>query len=156
MNEFNLSFIRNDSELGKPLGGVGVSLISQGFVTDTGEPSIVPLAPQLEGVQNIDFNNFSIGTNTNELKQVNNTYQVSDDFLPGMGKAHDQVGRSEFHYDQVNANPIAQFNGNFVFTGSETGVDFADFLLGAPSQYNQSQLNFFYSRNKYAGSVRAG
>jgi hypothetical protein len=57
----------------------------------------------------------------------------------------------EFHYDQVNVNPIAQFNGNFLFTGSETGLDFADFLLGIPSQYNQSQLNPFYGRNKYAG-----
>ena len=151
VNEFNLSFIRNDSELGKPVGGVGVSLLSQGFVTDTGEPSIVPLAPQLEGVQNIDFNNFSIGTNTNELKQVNNTYQVSDNFSRVWGRHSVKLGGA-VHYDQVNANPIAQFNGNFAFTGSETGVDFADFLLGAPSLYNQSQLNFFYSRNKYAGA----
>ena len=37
----------------------------------------------------------------------------------------------------------------FVFAGTETGVDFADFLLGVPSQYNQSQLNPFYARNKY-------
>jgi hypothetical protein len=56
----------------------------------------------------------------------------------------------EFHYDQVNVRPIAQFNGNFLFTGSETGLDFADFLLGIPSQFNQSQLNPFYGRNKYA------
>ena len=33
----------------------------------------------------------------------------------------------------------------------ETGVDFADFLIGVPSQYNQSQLNPFYARNKYVG-----
>jgi hypothetical protein len=57
----------------------------------------------------------------------------------------------EFHADQVNAAPIAQFNGNFVFSGTETGVDFADFLIGVPSQYNQSQLNPFYARNKYVG-----
>ncbi len=57
----------------------------------------------------------------------------------------------EFHADQVNAHPIAQFNGSFVFSGTETGVDFADFLIGVPSQYNQSQLNPFYARNKYVG-----
>jgi Carboxypeptidase regulatory-like domain/TonB dependent receptor len=151
VNEANISFIRNDSVLGKPVGGLGVSLVSQGFVTDNGQPSIVPLAPQLEGVENIVFNNFSIGTNTNELKQVNNTYQVSDNFSRVWGSHTIKLGGT-FHYDQVNANPIAQFNGNFQFAGSETGVDFADFLLGAPSQYNQSQLNFFYSRNKYAGA----
>jgi outer membrane receptor protein involved in Fe transport len=57
----------------------------------------------------------------------------------------------QFHYDQVNTNPIAQSNGNFLFTGSETGSDFADFLLGIPSQYNQSQLQPFYGRSKYWG-----
>ncbi len=30
-------------------------------------------------------------------------------------------------------------------------LDFADFLLGVPSQYNQSQLQPFYGRNKYVG-----
>ncbi len=151
VNELSLSFIRNNNILGKPQGGVGVSLVSQGFVTDTGAPSIVALAPQLEGVESVVLNSFSLGTNTNQLKQVNNTYQAADGFSRVVGKHTLKLG-GEFHYDQVNAKPIAQFNGNFVFTGSETGDDFADFLLGAPSQYNQSQLNFFYSRNKYAGA----
>ena len=31
-------------------------------------------------------------------------------------------------------------------------MDFADFLIGVPSQYNQSQLNPFYARNKYVGA----
>ena len=151
VNELNLSFIRNYTILGQPVGGLGVSLVSQGFVTADGQPSIVPLAPQNEGVQNIVFNSFSIGTNTNELKQVNNTYQITDGFSRVVG-AHTFKFGGEIHYDQVNANPIAQFNGNFSFVGSETGDDFADFLIGAPSQYNQSQLNFFYSRNKYVGA----
>ena len=151
VNEFNVSFIRDYTLLGQPEGGLGVSLVSQGFVTANGEPSIVPLAPQNEGVQNIVFNSFSIGTNTNELKQVNNTYQISEGFTRVVG-AHTFKFGGEAHYDQVNANPIAQFNGNFSFVGSETGDDFADFLIGAPSQYNQSQLNFFYSRNKYVGA----
>jgi hypothetical protein len=33
--------------------------------------------PQNEGVENLVFNNFSTGTNTNELKQANNTFQGS-------------------------------------------------------------------------------
>jgi hypothetical protein len=150
VNELSLSFIRNNNILGQPQGGLGVSLASQGFVNAAGNPSIVALAPQLEGVESVVFNSFSMGTNTNELKQVNNTYQVADGFSKVKGSHTIKFG-GEFHYDQVNANPIAQFNGNFVFTGSETGSDFADFLIGAPSQYNQSQLNFFYSRNKYFG-----
>jgi hypothetical protein len=151
VNEFTLSFMRNNNILGKPQGGLGVSLESQGFLTAAGTSSIVPLAPQLEGVENLVFNSFSLGTNTNELRQVNNTFQLADGFSRVFG-AHTLKFGGEGHYDQVNANPIAQFNGSFVFTGSETGSDFADFLLGAPSQYNQSQLNPFYSRNRYAGA----
>lgn len=151
VNEFTMSFMRNNSTLGKPVGGLGVSLASQGFETSGGTPSIVALAPQLEGVENVVLNSFSLGTNTNELKQVNNTFQLADGFSRVMGRHTLKLG-GEAHYDQVNANPIAQFNGSFVFTGSETGSDFADFLLGAPSQYNQSQLNAFYSRNKYVGA----
>lgn len=150
VNEFHASFIRANNDLGQPIGGKGVSLASQGFVTGAGTPGIVPLNPAGEGVENIDFNAFSIGTNANELKQVNNTYQLLDNFSKILG-GHTLKFGGEFHYDQINTNPIAQFNGNFIFTGSETGSDFADFLLGVPSEYNQSQLNAFYGRNKYTG-----
>ncbi|MGC2258164.1 MAG: carboxypeptidase regulatory-like domain-containing protein [Candidatus Sulfotelmatobacter sp.] len=150
VNELHFSYMRAFNNLGKPQGGVGVSLVSQGFVTPSGIPTIVALDPKGEGVENLVFNNFSTGTNTNELKQANNTFQWLDNFSKVVGTHTVKLG-AEFHYDQVNVNPIAQFNGNFLFTGSETGVDFADFLLGIPSQYNQSQLNPFYGRNKYAG-----
>ncbi len=150
VNELHFSFMRAYNDLGKPQGGLGVSLVSQGFVTASGAPSIVPLDPKGEGVESLVFNNFSTGTNTNELKQANNTVQWIDIFSKVIGRHTLKTGGG-FHYDQVNVNPIAQFNGSFLFTGSETGVDFADFLLGIPSQYNQSQLNPFYGRNKYAG-----
>lgn len=150
VNEFHFSYMRAFNDLGKPQGGLGVALASQGFVTPSGVPSIVALAPQNEGVESVVFNNFSTGTNTNELKQANNTVQWLDNFSKVLGRHNIKVG-GEFHYDQVNVTPIAQFNGSFLFTGSETGADFADFLLGIPSQYNQSQLNPFYGRNEYAG-----
>ena len=41
------------------------------------------------------------------------------------------------------------FNGSFAFNGSETGVDFADFLLGVTSSYTQGQAGSFYNRNLY-------
>jgi len=150
VNEFHFSYMRDNNDLGKPVGGLGVSLASQGFVTGAGTPGIVPLDPQREGVENIVFNGFSIGTNANELKQVNNTFQWLDNVSKAVGRHTLKFG-VEFHYDQINTNPVAQFNGNFLFTGSQTGSDFADFLLGAPSQYNQSQLQPFYGRNKYWG-----
>ncbi len=150
VNEFHFSFMRDSTDLGQPVGGVGTTLASQGFVTGTNTPGIVALSPKTEGVENIDFNNFSIGTNTNELRQVNNTFQWRDNFSKVLG-THTLLFGGEVHYDQVNVNPIAQLNGNFQFYGSATGVDFADFLLGVPTQYNQSQLQPFYDRNKYVG-----
>jgi hypothetical protein len=150
VNEFHFSYMRDYTNLGVPVGGLGVSLISQGFVNADGSPSIVPLDPKGEGVENVNFNGYSIGAAANELVQTNNTYEVADTFAKVVGQHSLKFG-AEFHADQVNADPIAQFNGNFVFSGSETGVDFADFLIGVPSQYNQSQLNPFYARNKYVG-----
>jgi hypothetical protein len=150
VHEVHFSYMRDSNDLGRPVGGLGVTLASQGFVTGAGTPGIVPLNPSGEGVENIVFNAFSIGTNANELKQANNTLQWIDNFSKVIGR-HTMKFGAEFHYDQVNTNAIAQFNGNFLFTGSETGSDFADFLLGIPSQYNQSQLQPFYGRNRYWG-----
>ncbi|HXC00813.1 MAG TPA: carboxypeptidase regulatory-like domain-containing protein [Terriglobales bacterium] len=150
VNEFRFSYLRDGNDLGKPVGGVGVSLESQGFQVGQGTPGIVALSPSTEGVESIGFNAFTMGTNTNELKQIGNTFQWLDNFSKVIGTHTIKVG-GEFHYDQVNVDAIAQFNGSFLFFGSKTGSDFADFLLGAPSQYNQSQLQPFYGRNKYVG-----
>jgi hypothetical protein len=150
VNEFRFSYLRNSNDLGKPVGGVGVSLASQGFEVGPGTSGIVALSPKTEGVESVGFNSFTFGTNTNELRQYGNTFQWLDNFSKVIGTHTIKFG-GEYHYDQLNVNAIAQFNGSFLFFGSETGSDFADFLLGAPSQYNQSQLQSFYGRNKYVG-----
>src|SRR4029077_14652461 len=43
-------------------------------------------------------------------------------------------------------------NGSFAFFGTETGSDFADFLIGVPSNYNQADSQSFYARHKYAAA----
>jgi hypothetical protein len=150
LNEVRFSYLRDANDLGKPVGGVGVSLASQGFEVGQGTPGIVPLSPGTEGVESVGFNSFTMGTNTNELRQADNTFQWLDNFSKVIGTHTFRTG-AELHYDQVNVNAVAQFNGSFLFFGTETGSDFADFLLGIPSQYNQSQLQPFYGRNKYIG-----
>jgi hypothetical protein len=150
INEFHLSYMRDFTNLGQPVGGRGVSLVSQGFVNADGTPSIVALDPKGQSVENLNFNGYSTGAAANQLIQANNTYQLTNTFSKVLG-SHTLKFGGETHLDQVNANPIAQFNGSFVFSGTETGVDFADFLIGVPSQYNQSQLNPFYARNQYYG-----
>ncbi len=151
VNELHLSYLRDFTNLGQPQGGRNVSLISQGFQNADGSPSIVALDPKGQSVENLNFNGYSTGAAANQLIQTNNTYQITDSFSKVLGNHTLKFG-AEFHADQVNAHAIAQFNGSFVFSGTETGVDFADFLIGTPSQYNQSQLNPFYAKNKYVGA----
>jgi Carboxypeptidase regulatory-like domain len=150
VNEVHVSYVRDFTNLGQPVGGTNVSLASQGFA-NADDAGIMPLDPKGQSVENLNFNGYSTGAAANQLIQTNNTYQVADTFSKVLGNHTIKFG-TEFHADQVNAHAIAQFNGNFVFSGTETGVDFADFLIGVPSQYNQSQLNPFYARNKYVGA----
>jgi hypothetical protein len=150
VSEFHLSYLRDANNVGQPLGGVGPSLASQGFVDASGNPSIYALAPQIEGIENVEFNNFTLGVDTTGLKEANNTFQVSENFSKVMGRHVLKLGAG-FHLDQVNINPDATFNGSFSFTGAETGSDFADFLLGVPSSYAQGDSLAFYLRDKYVG-----
>ena len=69
VNEFRLSYMRDSNNVGQPAGGVGPSLASQGFVTGIGTPGIVPLAPSIEGIENVIFNSFVMGTPITNLKQ---------------------------------------------------------------------------------------
>ena len=150
VNEFHASYMRFATIVGQPVGGVGPTLASQGFVEGAGTLGIVPLAPKIEGIEDVALNDFTFGVDTTGLTQANNTYQWTDDFTKMMGAHTLKIGGG-FHLDQVNVNPDAVFNGSFQFTGSETGSDFADFLLGVASYYRQGDSRSFYLRNKYFG-----
>ncbi len=150
VNELRLSYMRDSNNVGQPAGGVGPSLASQGFVTGVGTPGIVPLAPSIEGIENIIFNSFVMGTPITNLKQANNTYALNDNFSKVWG-SHTFKAGLEFSYEQVNVNPNPTFNGSFLFSGSQTGIDFADFLIGVASNYNQADSQAYYIRHKYFG-----
>ncbi|WP_420237717.1 carboxypeptidase regulatory-like domain-containing protein [Telmatobacter bradus] len=150
-NQVHLSYTRVVNDMGKPQGGVGVSLASQGFETGANTLGIVVGEPASEGVENVAFNNYTIGVDPNEYKQVNNVYEVSED-LSLIWNRHAFKFGVHLDHDEINASPSAQLNGSFQFYGSETGSDFADFLLGVPSQYNQNALRPFYERENYVGA----
>jgi hypothetical protein len=150
VNELRLSYMRDSNNVGQPAGGVGPSLASQGFVTGVGTPGIVPLAPSIEGVENTIFNSFVIGTPITNLKQANNTYAINDNVSKVWG-SHTFKAGLEFSFEQVNVNPNPTFNGSFLFSGSQTGIDFADFLIGVASNYNQADSQAYYGRHKYFG-----
>ena len=120
VNEIHFSFMRSANNVGQPVGGVGPSLASQGFVTGVGTPGIVPLAPSIEGVENVIFNSFVIGTPITNLQQANNTFSVIDNFSRVLGN-HTLKAGFELSLEQVNVNPNPTFNGSFLFSGTETG-----------------------------------
>jgi hypothetical protein len=150
VNELRIGYMRAANDIGQPVGGVGPSLVSQGFHDASGTPGIVALAPKIEGIENVSFNDFTIGVDTTGVVQANNTYQWSDSFSKVAGRHMLKLGAA-MHFDQVNINPNATYNGAFLFQGTETGSDYADFLLGIASSYAQGDSNAFYLRNKYAG-----
>jgi hypothetical protein len=137
--------------VGTPEGTVGTSLASQGFTTPSGGPSILPQRPNIVGVENVIFSDFSIGSTITGLTQVDNTYEWRDNFTRVMGAHTLKVG-GEVLLSLVNAAADVQSNGTFSFFGSETGVDFADFLIGIPSFYKQGDAQPFYMRNRYGAT----
>jgi hypothetical protein len=150
VNELRLHYMRFASFSGEPEGGVGPSLSSLGFVTGANTLGIVPIAPQFEGVANITLNNFSFGVNAYPLAQYNNTYQLLDNYSKVLGTHSIKFG-GNVHYDQITQVAYGANNGSFAFDGSETGLDFADFLIGAPVYYEQGQQAPLHSRSRYFG-----
>jgi hypothetical protein len=150
LNEFHLSYMRNANAVGQPKGGVGPSLATQGFNAPQSN-GIDPLKPSTEGIENIAFNDFTMGVDTTALVQAENIYEVSDAYSRILGKHGLKVG-GEIHANQINTHPDVIFNGSFAFNGSETGLDFADFLLGVPSSYTQGEASSFYNRNLYVAA----
>jgi hypothetical protein len=151
VNEFHTSYMRNANNVGQPVGGVGPSLASQGFAPPgnlSSQGGIVLLAPSIEGVANVVLNSYVMGLPVTNLKQWNDTYAFNDNFSRVI-RTHTLKMGVEIDLQQVNVNPDAEFNGTFTFTGSETGSDFADFLIGTPSNYNQADSMSYYPRHRY-------
>ncbi|MGB9507880.1 MAG: hypothetical protein WBQ91_16930, partial [Candidatus Acidiferrum sp.] len=155
VNEARFSFFRTALHKDNPTGSFA-SLSSLGFVTGAGTlgiiPDTTPNYPQY--VPQIIFNNYTIGVPPLNTYQPNNTFMVSDVFSKSAGKHTWKFG-GEFRYLQINERNYANPNGGFVFNGTVTGSDFADYLLGAPATpngYTQATLQLLDSRTRYGGA----
>ncbi len=92
VNEARFSYMRYANVIGQPVGGVGPKLASQGFIEGEGTLGIVPLNPDIEGLENVAFNDFTIGVDVTGERQVNNTYQWSDNLSPGHRPTYAEAG----------------------------------------------------------------
>ena len=155
VNEARLTFFRTSTHLDNPKGGQA-SLASLGFVTGAGSLGIIPDATAgfPEYVPQIYFKNFVLGTPPLITFQPNNTYTASDGISKVVGKHTLKFG-GEFRYLQVNERNLASQDGAFIFDGTVTGSDFADYLLGAPTAqggYTQAAVQLLDSRTRYGGA----
>ena len=149
VNEALFSYMRNDNRMGEPVGGLGVSLASQGFATAS-DGGILPVYPAQQGVETLVFNSYTVGTDPFSNHQVNQTYGFNDTFSDALGK-HVLMAGLQSHFDFVLQNIDLISNGEFQFFGTQTGMDFADFLLGLPSTFQQSYTPAFDNRDRYLG-----
>jgi hypothetical protein len=155
VNDVRLVYLRDRYFGGIPIGGTGVPLTSLGFPAPAGTGAgfnggIATINPSLEGVPSFAFNNYEFGLPQDALRQFNNTYQIIDNFTKIIGTHTLQFG-GDFHYDQINERNYDDANGAYVFNGEETGIDFADYLIGAPQSFTQASQQLLDSRDKYFG-----
>ncbi|MFN7999059.1 MAG: carboxypeptidase regulatory-like domain-containing protein [Bryobacteraceae bacterium] len=154
VNEARISFFRTATVTDKPKGSFA-KLSDLGFVTGIGSLGINPSGPANfpQYVPQMYFQNFSIGVPTLTTTQPNNTWQFSDSFSKVKG-SHTLKFGGEYRYLQINERNVCSPNGTFSFDASVTGVDFADYLLGAPGYggFNQCSMQFLDSRTRYGGA----
>jgi hypothetical protein len=149
LNEFHFNYVRNVSISGKLVGGLGLSPSSLGFVQGCNTLGICVVNPKAEAVPLTFFNNYTIG-DYGPIPVYENTYQAIDNFSKVIATHTIKFG-GEFHDDQVDEFISVDNNGVFAFNGEETGIDFADFLLGAPAFYIQGVQEPAYARSRFAG-----
>lgn len=150
LNELNLAFNRHVYHNTQPLTGFG-SLASFGF-NENQPGGIVNATGSLEGVPVIGFNSFGIGNPGINYNRYINTPSVTDNFSKIAGNHTMKFGFKYSHTSFYEPMPLVGGNGVFIFNGTETGNDFADYLIGAPTAFVQEGgFNVDNMRN-YVGS----
>ena len=159
VNEIRFGFFRLDTPFNQPIGGTAPQdkLAALGFASGlNGAPGIFVGTPSVEGVPETDFNNYTIGVPSKPIRITQNSFEPVDNFSKVIGTHTVKFG-GQFHYNQLEENLSNAANGNFFFGSgvngglSETGSDFVDFLLGAPSSFVQGFAFPSYGRSFYLG-----
>jgi len=152
VNELRAGFTRIRYLIHKPTGGNDVTPASLGFDEGPNTLGISPSLPQYAHVPNIHLSGFSFGASGGPLGVTETTAQVMDNFTRVI-KTHTVTFGGQFRYNQLTEYNGGS-NGDFFFnngSNGETGIDFADFLLGAPAVYSQGQGFPSYGRSRYIG-----
>ncbi len=140
VNEFRVAFTRLSEIVNRPTGGIGPDILEQ-----LGFTGINPSVPAYAGVPQINFLNFGVGSGSSPLPIIENTFSFADNFSKVVG-THSMKFGALVRFNQLTEKNGGS-NGSYSFNGSETGIDFADFLIGAPNSYGQGQGYPSYGRS---------
>ena len=150
LNELHLSYNRHVFHNTKPLKGFGVTLASLGF-KENQPGGIVDAAGALEGVPAIGFNSYGIGMPGVNYNRYENSPSVLDNFSRVVGTHTVKLGGQYIFNDFYEPMPLVGGNGFISFNGTETGTDFADFLIGAPTSFVEEGGFNVDNRRNYVG-----
>lgn len=162
VNEFHLNFVRDYSDSGIALGGVGTKISSFGFASPAScagdlQPGtfancdgLLASNAAMEGVPYVSTNDWSLGTAVGGTIQADNTFEYTDTFAITHGNHQFKFG-GQAQYTQINERNIYGSNGQFAFDGTQTGDDLADFLIGTTDEYTQASFQVLDSRAWYYG-----
>ena len=145
VNEGHLSYHRVAFPGPTPTQGLG-KVGTFGFTE--GGLGLIPANPPIEGVPDVILNGLGLTMGAAITDgNVQNNFQVQDGFSWTLGKHTLKMGGEFAHHQWYRkGGPVP--NGQFVFNGGESGIDFADYLIGAPDQFIQSSKQFIDARAK--------
>ena len=150
VNEFRLNFTRRALNQGSPATTQLGPVTKFGMVA--GGLGLIPPVPGLTGMPSITLQQLNDSmAKMSVFFQHNNTYQLADSFSMVKGRQSFKVG-VDLRKFQLNLTSEGSNNGRFGFAGSETGNDFADYLLGAPDSFVQDSPALINDRSTYLGT----
>jgi hypothetical protein len=156
VNNFRFTYLRSAAHENYPSYGLpGPSLSSLGFVTPwssaTGGTGSVDAG--LAGVPTLSIaEGGSFGTPAQVEARYVDGFQGLDDWMKIIGRHTLGFGGS-YMYSQIDERTFYDPNGGYNFTdGNETGLGFADFLLGAADTFSQASPQVLDSRSHFAGA----
>jgi hypothetical protein len=145
VNEGHFTYYRIVYPGPTPVQGLG-KVSTFGFTE--GGLGLIPANPSAEGVPDVIMNGLGV-TMGAAITDGNfqNVFQVQDGFSWIIGKHTVKMGGEWSHKQWYRrGGPVP--NGQFVFSGGESGIDFADFLIGTPDQFIQSSRQYLDGRSK--------
>ena len=151
VNEFRFSYLRDANNLFSPVGGLGVSLDSLGFPAGS-----IRTAEWARSIPLSKASRTSASTTIRSVFRLGHHAPVQQ-HVSVAGQLHQNNRNTQLEIRRPislrpNQRPELLRGKRIVrIYGGETGLDFADFLIGAPDCFIQASEQILDSRTKYAG-----